>query len=62
MQMPIERRATPRGRQPANAWLEFGTSLATTLLVVAGAYAILGLMPAALIFGFVLALALVFGV
>ncbi|HMM43801.1 MAG TPA: hypothetical protein PKA95_18050 [Thermomicrobiales bacterium] len=62
MQMPIEHRATPRGRQPANVWLEFGTTLAATLLVVGAAYAFLGLMPAALILGFALALALVFGV
>ncbi len=62
MQVPIEHRATPRGPQPANPWLEFGATLAATLLVVGGAYALLGLMPAALILGFALAIALAFGI
>lgn len=59
MQMPMEHRATPRGPHLA---MEFGATLAATLLVVGGAYTMLGLMPAALILGFALALALVFGI
>lgn len=62
MQMPTAHRATSRGNQPANIWLEFAVSLATTLLVVGGAYAVLGLMPAALILSFAIAIGLVFGI
>lgn len=62
MQMPVEHRAVTRGPQFANPWLEFGATLAATLLVVGGAYTVLGLMPAALILGFALAITLAFGI
>lgn len=62
MQMPAEHRAMARGPQTVNPWLEFGATLATTVLVVGGAYTFLGLMPAALILGFVLAITLAFGI
>ncbi|MCO5176911.1 MAG: hypothetical protein M9890_08095 [Thermomicrobiales bacterium] len=62
MEIPVERRSAPRERRVSYAVLEFGATLCGTVLIAGAAYTGLGLMAAALVLGFMLALALIFAV
>ena len=62
MQIPVESRRIPSERRVPNALLEFGVTLCGTVLIAGAAYTALGLMAAALVLGFILALALLFAV